>query len=187
MWHWSLRPWAPDKIFFAIFFLLSFFFISAVPAERITAEKALIVLKIIYSGRMDQPNISFKGDLTKKIKGLVRPYVGCVRYHWGGIDPKTGLDCSAFTQLLFKKLLGTNLLPRTVRQQSKIGQFIPAGALKAGDLAFFDGDKKKMGADHVAIVIDNDHFVHCVSPIGAIISQFSEYPHPVKFGRRIIY
>jgi len=81
-------------------------------------------------------------------------YVG-VPYRWGGTDPSTGLDCSGFTQLVYKNL-GIDL-PRTSSQQATTGQAVASLAdARPGDLVFFDHSPSRPGVDHVGIYI-GDH------------------------------
>jgi cell wall-associated NlpC family hydrolase len=65
------------------------------------------------------------------------------------------LDCSGFTQLVFKKYGYT--LPRSSIQQFK--RFaVNENILKPGDLVFFSSDKKQVG--HVGIYLKNNTFIH---------------------------
>jgi cell wall-associated NlpC family hydrolase len=87
---------------------------------------------------------------------IAKKYIG-VNYRWGGTDPKTGLDCSGYTQLVYKQL-GVNL-PRTSAAQAKAGTSVGSLAqAKPGDLLFFGspvhhvaiymGDGKMIDAPH---------------------------------------
>jgi cell wall-associated NlpC family hydrolase len=77
-------------------------------------------------------------------------------YVFGGTSPRKGLDCSGFTQYVYKNALGISL-PRTAREQSTIGQFIPQQYILPGDLVFLDlvGDRS-----HVGIYIGDGKFFH---------------------------
>lgn len=59
-----------------------------------------------------------------------------VRYRLGG-QSKVGVDCSGFVQLTYQSKLGV-YLPRTARQQSKLGTKIQKRELEAGDLVFLE-------------------------------------------------
>jgi hypothetical protein len=87
---------------------------------------------------------------------IATKYLG-TPYRWGGTDPKTGLDCSGFTQLVFKQV-GIDL-PRTSAAQAKVGTPVSSLAdAQAGDLLFFGspvhhvgiyiGDGKMIDAPH---------------------------------------
>ena len=80
-----------------------------------------------------------------------------VKYRRGGTNVKTGLDCSAYVQKVFR-MVGTDL-PRTAREQFAVGMEVARGALRLGDLVFFKRSKTKHPA-HVGIYIGNDQFIH---------------------------
>lgn len=86
-------------------------------------------------------------------------YLG-VPYVWGGMSP-AGFDCSGLTHHVYAEL-GVDL-PRTSREQFRVGAFIPASkldALQPGDLVFFgyEGDPDRV--HHVGIYAGSGTFVH---------------------------
>ena len=84
-------------------------------------------------------------------------YLG-VPYLWGGTDPRTGLDCSGFTQLVFGNL-GVEL-PRTSSQQATAGRPVTSlAAARPGDLVFFDNSSARAGIDHVGIYLGNGQMI----------------------------
>lgn len=85
-------------------------------------------------------------------------------YRNGGIDPKTGFDCSGFTQYVFSQH-GLSL-PREVRDQYRSGKDVRPEELVAGDLLFFSTTAP--GATHVGIAIGGDAFVHAPSSTGVV-------------------
>ncbi|MCF6509346.1 lytic transglycosylase [Blastococcus sp. MG754426] len=86
-----------------------------------------------------------------------RKYLG-VPYLWGGTDPRTGLDCSGFTKLVFGNL-GIEL-PRTSSQQATAGRAVASlAAARPGDLVFFDHSSSRAGIDHVGIYIGNGQMI----------------------------
>lgn len=77
-------------------------------------------------------------------------------YLWGGKTP-FGLDCSGFTQLIYK-LHGQKLL-RDARLQATQGEalsFIEES--ESGDLAFFDNDEGVI--THVGIIMPDNYIIH---------------------------
>ena len=84
-----------------------------------------------------------------------------VPYVYGGEDPRTGLDCSAFTQLVFRRNGVT--LPRTSRQQAVVGRAVlmDFGMIQPGDLLFFASSGSRI--DHVAIYAGDDRILHATS------------------------
>lgn len=77
-------------------------------------------------------------------------------YLWGGKSP-FGIDCSGFTQMVYK-LCGIKIL-RDAKQQAQQGSalsFIEEAV--PGDLAFFDNEEGKI--IHVGIVLKNNKIIH---------------------------
>jgi cell wall-associated NlpC family hydrolase len=96
------------------------------------------------------------------LKGL--ELVG-IDYRRGGTHPDGGLDCSGFVQLVFMDAVG-ELLPRTAREQSRVGNVVEKGELKPGDLVFFNTMRRAFS--HVGIYLGDNHFVHAPRPGGKI-------------------
>jgi peptidoglycan DL-endopeptidase CwlO len=85
------------------------------------------------------------------VVGEAQKYLG-VPYVWGGTDPKKGLDCSGFTQLVYGNL-GVDL-PRTASQQATAGRAVASlDEARPGDLVFFDHSSARAGVDHVGIYL----------------------------------
>ncbi len=80
-----------------------------------------------------------------------------VRYVYGGNNPDTGMDCSAFMKMVYKKF-GVNL-PRTARSQAKVGTTVAFDKMEPGDRLYFQC--KKSHIDHCGIYMGNGQFVHC--------------------------
>lgn len=77
-------------------------------------------------------------------------------YRWGG-KSIMGIDCSALVQLC-AKVAGFKL-PRDASQQVNHGDIVMYGnEIKAGDLAFFENEDRKI--THVGILLSNDKIIH---------------------------
>lgn len=87
-------------------------------------------------------------------------YLG-VRYVYGGEDPRTGLDCSAFLQLVFRE--NGVALPRTSRQQVTVGRgvLMDFAVIRPGDLLFFASDGNRI--DHVALYAGDHRILHATA------------------------
>ncbi|MBS3921126.1 MAG: LysM peptidoglycan-binding domain-containing protein [Deltaproteobacteria bacterium] len=85
---------------------------------------------------------------------VVKTFLG-VPYRLGGSTLK-GLDCSAFVKKIFE--IFNVQLPRTAREQLRIGKKVGRGELEEGDLIFFK--TRWANNAHVGIYIGNNQFVH---------------------------
>jgi cell wall-associated NlpC family hydrolase len=95
-------------------------------------------------------------ELREAIVTTARRYLG-VTYRWGGKSPRTGFDCSGLTMVVYR-INGLDL-PRSSRQQWKVGLSINRRQLRKGDLVFFaTGGGTKVS--HVGIYTGGDKFLH---------------------------
>jgi len=108
-----------------------------------------------------------------------------VPYQYGG-NSKSGIDCSAFTQNIYKSILSVNLY-RSAREQYKQGEVISdVDDLQFGDLVFFD-TRSGVRPGHVGIYIGDELFAHASSKKGVTISSITHSYYKTRFmsGRRI--
>ena len=108
-----------------------------------------------------------------------------VPYQYGG-NSKSGIDCSAFTQNIYKSILSVNLY-RSAREQYKQGEIISnVDDLQFGDLVFFD-TRSGVRPGHVGIYIGDELFAHASSKKGVTISSITHSYYKTRFmsGRRI--
>jgi len=108
-----------------------------------------------------------------------------VPYQYGG-NSKSGIDCSAFTQSIYKKTLSVNLF-RSAREQYKQGEVISnVKELRFGDLVFFN-TRENVRPGHVGIYIGDNLFAHASTKKGVTISSIthSYYKNRFMSGRRI--
>lgn len=107
-------------------------------------------------------------------------YLG-IPYLWGGTDPRTGLDCSGFVQLVYHNL-GYNISRTTYTQiYDGIEVEVSLDKLQAGDLIFF-GDKS--APHHVALYIGDNKYIH--APQTGDVVKVSEGALRACCARRII-
>jgi len=153
-------------------------------------------LTVLYSKHLKDPLASklnhmliHKKDSNKifnKDKYLIstaKKYLG-TRYKYGA-NSRYAVDCSSFVQQVYKK--HSKNIPRTSREQSKIGKFISRSKLKPGDLVFFSSKKTK-GVAHVGIYIGSNKFIHASSAKKrVVITELNKkyYAKHYKGARRI--
>jgi cell wall-associated NlpC family hydrolase len=90
------------------------------------------------------------------VVATAKKYIG-VPYVWGGTNPATGMDCSGFTQRVFKDL-GVEL-PRVVSDQMKQGTPVASLAeAKPGDLLI------SFGGNHISIYLGNGKAIDAPVP-----------------------
>ena len=90
-------------------------------------------------------------------------------YRLGGTSRK-GLDCSAFVQHVYADAFGLSM-PRTVREQVKVGYPINPSELQAGDLVFFQPSGV---ARHVGIYLSDRTFTHASTSQGVVVSTLDQ-------------
>ncbi|MFT4416603.1 NlpC/P60 family protein [Fredinandcohnia humi] len=86
---------------------------------------------------------------------VAKQYIG-VKYKAGGTTIK-GFDSSGFTQFVFNQLDSKVKLPRTAKQQYKLGTAVKKSAIKQGDLLFFKTNGKDVS--FVGIALGNGKFI----------------------------
>ena len=100
-------------------------------------------------------------------------------YKYGG-QSKKGMDCSGFTQTVYKNSLNINL-PRTARAQFNFGEKISSkNKLKFGDLIYFDTSDVYFPG-HVGIYLDENLFAHASFSNGVIISSLNNKYYANKY------
>jgi cell wall-associated NlpC family hydrolase len=87
-----------------------------------------------------------------------------VRYRFGGVNPNSGIDCSAFVRLVFSQY--DLKLPRTAREQAQVGATVPFDQLQPGDRLYFSC--KNPYVDHCGIYAGGGYFVHCSASHGGV-------------------
>ena len=80
-----------------------------------------------------------------------------VDYRNGGKSPETGFDCSGLVSHVYLEAWGVRL-PRNTKAQSQAGVPVSLAELQAGDLVFYDTQKRPYS--HVGIYLGDGRFVH---------------------------
>jgi cell wall-associated NlpC family hydrolase len=112
-----------------------------------------------------------------RVVALTMPYLN-IPYLWGGTSPRTGLDCSAFVQLVYRKA-GFNL-PRVSRQQFAATRYLPPRRVLPGDLIFFSmHHPQRRVVDHVGIYLGKGYFIHASVSEGVHIQSILD-PYYIK-------
>jgi len=86
----------------------------------------------------------------------------------GGIT-KDGLDCSSLIQIIYRDTFNIKL-PRTTKEQAKVGYLISKKSTIVGDLVFF---KIGYNSRHAGIIIEGDKFIHTSQKNGVSISNLN--------------
>lgn len=104
-------------------------------------------------------------------------------YVYGG-NSSSGVDCSAFTQIVFRDFFNTDL-PRNTRSQFQEGSGVRRRSIQTGDLVFFRTGSKSL---HVGISMGNGDFLHASQSAGVMISNIGERYWAVRYlgARRVL-
>lgn len=86
--------------------------------------------------------------MARNIVAVAHQYLG-VPYVYGGTNPRSGLDCSAFLQLVYRDM-GVHL-GRTTYQQYRQGRSVSLNQLRPGDAVFIEPSAQ--GPGHVGMYI----------------------------------
>ena len=127
------------------------------------------------------------GSVQERLKAVACSFLNAP-YLWGG-RTACGIDCSGFTQIVFK-VLGLTL-PRDARQQAASGATVDFAAAATGDLAFFANKEGKI--IHTAILLEPHRVIHAsgrvrIDPLdgyGIYCTEREEYSHRLQCIKRL--
>ena len=131
-----------------------------------------LILGVVFAALLSSCISSKRAKREEKVNTVIsraRSYVG-TPYKYGGTTT-LGMDCSGLLMRSFESI--DIYIPRTAKQQSKLGNKVAIGELKEGDLVFFKTLKGKGRATHAGLVTDarkKDQimFIHASSSRGVI-------------------
>lgn len=117
--------------------------------------------------------------VQRRLNAAYRDWNG-TPYLYGGVN-RIGVDCSAFTRIVYREYLQADL-PRTTREQLASGRRIGRRYLEPGDLVFFRTARKTL---HVGVMLDEHWFLHASTSEGVTVSSLqSPYWASVYIGAR---
>lgn len=99
-----------------------------------------------------------ESELKDELIKVAKKYLGAP-YKFGGTSTKTGIDCSAYVNKVFKSF--DVILPRTARGIYKKGNHVSKSKLQKGDLVFFRTYAKF--PSHLGIYMGDGNFIHASS------------------------
>lgn len=103
-------------------------------------------------------------DAASDITSYALSLIG-VNYKFGGNTPEQGLDCSGLIRYVFQQATGI-ALPRTAREQARVGETVAIDKLQPGDLVFFN--TRRFQFSHVGLYLGENRFIHAPSRGGAV-------------------
>ncbi len=129
----------------------------------------LVTITMAVSSCVTTRKLTAKEQKVDRIIKTSREFIG-TPYRYGG-STRRGMDCSALLQIAFKS--GDMTLPRSAKEQSKVGKAISMQQLKPGDLLFFATKKRGRKVTHAGMVTEIQgkrkvKFIHASSSRGVI-------------------
>lgn len=122
--------------------------------------------------------LSFSQIDTSKLDDFIQEWWN-VPYKYGG-NSKKGIDCSRFTQQLYKEVLGKDI-PNVSWKQWEVTKRIPKDNLQTGDLVFFKSKISPSGW-HVGLYLRDNLFIHAANrKEDIIISNLDEENYKLNY------
>ncbi len=148
-------------------FIVTLFLLSSCSTKGVGAYKHQIRLK--RHSKPVQESVQLD-DNTAVVDALYEEYMKWegTRYKFGG-SSKQGVDCSSFVQQLYFNALGIRV-PRTTKEQAKIGRWIKRSQLRSGDLVLF---KTAYNERHSGVYLEHGKFMNASSKYGVTLSNIN--------------
>lgn len=140
------------------FRLLFLFFIALFLAGCGSQKSALPS----YTGQLSDPIV-----VIAQLNEQLKQWAG-TPYRYGGLE-QNGVDCSGFVFRTFRDRFAIQL-PRSTREQTKLGRKVSKSELMPGDLLFFKTGRGENGL-HVGIYDTEGRFIHASTSKGVIRSS----------------
>ncbi|HEY6626817.1 MAG TPA: C40 family peptidase, partial [Ignavibacteriaceae bacterium] len=139
---------------------------DALPLEDPEIDVSSLLASNQNNVNIDVPGFDYTTIREKMLMEIIK-YLN-TPYKYGG-NTKDGMDCSAFTQILFRDVFNINL-ERSARLQYTQGSVVTKDdTLKFGDLVFFN-TRKRVKPGHVGIYIGDNLFAHASTKKGVTIT-----------------
>jgi cell wall-associated NlpC family hydrolase len=142
------------------------------------------------SGSAEEPSVSRQyrvedltaSDLHDVLVFEVNRWIG-VEYRYGG-NGRSGFDCSGFVRRVYRDALDESL-PRTTREQMRMGAAVNRNRLQVGDLVFFRTPSR---TDHVGVYLGDGEFAHASTSSGVMVSHLGEpyWSKSYRSARRVL-
>ena len=104
------------------------------------------------------------------LRTLAQQWLG-IPYRFGGENPRTGMDCSAFTRALVGQAYGLSL-SRSTLSQVREGREVGRDELQVGDVLFF---RTGRGQRHAGVYLGAGQLVHASTSRGVVVDELSGY------------
>ena len=139
--------------------------------KKLSPGRTVLVPKIIDEGEEEIVNLTNRpikpwkdSDEKYMLVKVAKSFMGAP-YKYGGNTVK-GLDCSAYVKKIYE--IFDVQLPRSAREQFRVGSQIKKEELAVGDLVFFKTKRYVKYPTHVGIYIGDGNFIHSSSGHGRI-------------------
>jgi len=126
----------------------------------------------------DGDDMTSAGVEKQQLMNVILDWLG-TQYRFGG-STRRGIDCSAFTRMLYEETAEIEL-PRTANVQYGVGQRIDKiEELQFGDLIFFK-TRRYASITHVGMYLGDNLFAHASSRYGVTISSLESGYYNSRF------
>lgn len=96
--------------------------------------------------------------LRKSVVSYAKSLEGS-RYVFGGVDPKSGIDCSGLILVVMRDKAGLDLDHYSASQATE-GVAVSADQMRPGDIIAYDGQPRDGKVNHIAIYVGDGKAIH---------------------------